>query len=91
VDGSDYSEGSGDDSDADADGGTGPKPLPKSKSKSTLGKRKAEFSSRKPKRTYFPLSARLCVIVACTGGPRIEVEYENETEVAPRTRVAAGW
>lgn len=29
--------------------------------------------------------------VWCTGGPRIEVEYENETEVAPRVRVAAGW
>lgn len=28
---------------------------------------------------------------ACAGGPRVEVEYENETEVAPRTRVVAGW
>jgi len=27
----------------------------------------------------------------CAGGPRIEVEYENETEVAPRARVAADW
>ncbi|KAI0272632.1 ribosomal L28e protein family-domain-containing protein [Gloeopeniophorella convolvens] len=24
-------------------------------------------------------------------GPRIEVEYENETEIAPRSRVAASW
>ncbi|KAH9989873.1 ribosomal L28e protein family-domain-containing protein [Russula vinacea] len=47
VDGSDYSEESGDDSDADADAGIGSKPAPKSKS--TLGKRKAELSSRKPK------------------------------------------
>jgi len=75
VDGSDYSEESGDDddddTDADADAGSKPgRPKPKP----TLGKRKAEFSSRKPKR-----------------GPRIEVEYENETEVAPRARVAAGW
>ena len=29
--------------------------------------------------------------VWCAGGPRIEVEYENETEAAPRVRVAAGW
>jgi len=27
----------------------------------------------------------------CVGGPRIEVEYENETEAAPRVRVAASW
>jgi len=79
VDGSDYSEEdeSGDEDDDDdaepdaADKGSS-KPVPKPKS--TLGKRKAEFNSRKPKR-----------------GPRIEVEYENETEVAPRVRVAAGW
>jgi len=77
VDGSDYSEESGDDDDTDANEETGSKPVPKSKpkSKSTLGKRKAEFSSRKPKR-----------------GPRIEVEYENETVITPRTRIAAsGW
>lgn len=52
MDGSDYSEESGDDDDADANEKTGSKPVPKSKP--TLGKRKAEFSSRKPKpkRTY---------------------------------------
>jgi len=73
VDGSDYSEESGDGDDTDANEVTGSKPVPKPKS--TLGKRKAEFSSRKPKR-----------------GPRIEVEYENETGIAPRTRIAAsGW
>ncbi|KAI0285944.1 ribosomal L28e protein family-domain-containing protein [Russula aff. rugulosa BPL654] len=75
VDGSDYSEESGDDDETDANEKTGSKPVPKSKP--TLGKRKAEFSSRKskPKR-----------------GPRIEVEYENETEIAPRTRItASGW
>ncbi|KAI9508190.1 Mak16 protein [Russula earlei] len=64
----DYSEESGDEDNADAD----TKPAPKSKS--MLGKRKADFRSRKPKR-----------------GPRVEVEYENETEIAPRVRVAAGW
>ena len=52
VDGSDYGEESGNDDDADANEKTGSKPV--SKSKSTLGKRKAEFSSRKPKRTYTP-------------------------------------
>jgi protein MAK16 len=55
VDGSDYSEESGDDDDTDANEETGSKPVPKSKPKSTLGKRKAEFSSRKPKRTYTAL------------------------------------
>ena len=93
MDGSDYSEESGDDSDADADAGIGSKPAPKSKS--TLGKRKAEFSSRKPKpkRTYSLriLHELLRNCGACAGGPRVEVEYENETEVAPRTRVVAGW
>jgi hypothetical protein len=91
VDGSDDSEESGDDDDADAHAETGSKPTPKSKP--MLGKRKAEFSSRKPKRTYSPVILRdFWVIVRCPGGPRIEVEYENETEVAPRTRVvAAGW
>ena len=56
MDGSHYSEESGDDDDdeADANAGTGSKPVPKPKS--TLGKRKAEFSSRKPKRVYFPPS-----------------------------------
>jgi hypothetical protein len=53
VDGSDYSEESGDDDDTAADKEKGLKPVPKSKS--TLGKRKAEFSSRKPKRTYTAL------------------------------------
>lgn len=54
MDGSDYSEESGDDDDADANEKTGSKPVPKSKS--TLGKRKAEFGSRKPKRAYAALS-----------------------------------
>ncbi|KAH9967369.1 ribosomal L28e protein family-domain-containing protein [Russula dissimulans] len=72
VDGGDYGEESGDDDDTDADADAGSKPGPKPKP--TLGKRKAEFSPRKPNR-----------------GPRIEVEYENETEVAPRARVTAGW
>jgi len=55
VDGSDYSEESGDDDETDANEKTGSKPVPKSKP--TLGKRKAEFSSRKskPKRTYAAL------------------------------------
>ncbi|KAI9464546.1 Mak16 protein [Lactarius psammicola] len=66
VDDSDDSEESGDEEDADA------KPPPKQKS--ALGKRKADFGSRKPKR-----------------GPRIEVEYENETEVAQRARIATSW
>jgi hypothetical protein len=35
--------------------------------------------------------ARLTMITRCAGGPRIEVEYENETEVAPRARVTANW
>ncbi|KAF8271644.1 ribosomal L28e protein family-domain-containing protein [Lactarius quietus] len=65
-DDSDDSEESGDGEDA------GAKPRPKPKS--ALGKRKADFGSRKPKR-----------------GPRIEVEYENETEVAQRVRVATSW
>jgi len=73
LDGSDYSEESGDEDDAGPDAGT-PGSKPGRKSKPTLGKRKAEFGSRKPRR-----------------GPRIEVEYENETEVAPRARVTAGW
>jgi len=75
VDDGDYGEESvddDDDDDTDADSDAGSKPGPKPKP--TLGKRKAEFSSRKPNR-----------------GPRIEVEYENETEVAPRARVTAGW
>jgi hypothetical protein len=88
VDGSDDSEESGDDDDADVE--TGSKPVPKSKP--TLGKRKAEFSSRKPKRTYSSAIQRdFWVMVWCAGGPRIEVEYENETEVAPRARVATSW
>lgn len=93
MDGSDFSEESGDDDDTDANEETGSKPVPKSKSKSTLGKRKAEFSSRKPKRTY---TALLFWPTSCNqrfaGGPRIEVEYENETVITPRTRIAAsGW
>jgi hypothetical protein len=80
-------EESGDD--ADASSKSAPKP------KSTLGKRKAEFSSRKPKRGCLYIRAlfgdELVIDRDATGGPRIEVEYENETEVVPRTRVAAGW
>ncbi|KAH9975837.1 ribosomal L28e protein family-domain-containing protein [Lactifluus volemus] len=68
LDGSDDSEESGDDEDEDDVHARSKRPKP------TLGKRKAEFSSRKPKR-----------------GPRIEVEYENETEVVPKARVATGW
>jgi hypothetical protein len=60
VDGSDNDSESGDDDDADAEAGSKPAP----KSKSTLGKRKAGFSSRKPKRMYPPsYSAQLCVTV----------------------------
>jgi hypothetical protein len=47
VDGSDHSEESGDEEDED---NASSKPAPKTKS--TLGKRKVEFSSRKPKRAY---------------------------------------
>jgi hypothetical protein len=84
-------DGSDDENEDDANASS----KPATKPKPTLGKRKAEFSSRKPKRAYLiyssPIGDEFVIDRDATGGPRIEVEYENETEIVPRARVAAGW
>jgi protein MAK16 len=95
----DASEDAGDD-EADADGarppGKGAKPPPPA-----LGKRKAPPPARRPpkkaKRTrisrfYFLTRAALTDADRLPGGPRVEVEYEQEVESVPLTRQAlADW
>jgi hypothetical protein len=74
VDGSDYSEEdeSGDDDDDAAKNFSKHAP----KSRSTLGKRKAEFNSRKPKRECFPpsLCCALLIELAMNHGAQVDLE-----------------